>query len=468
MPLSADDRALLRRVPLFAELTDEDLDWVAGGCEACELAAGEVVAAEGDEGDAMYVIADGRLEVVKRQGLGEVPLARLGAGEIVGEMAVLERAPRNATVRALGPARVIRVGRDVVTELVRTRPSAAISMLGTVTGRLQSTAALLLERDKLAALGTLSAGLAHELNNPAAAVQRSAGLLGSALDRWATATRALADVGRDDVGEGVIADLGRRLEAPREVATEVDPLEAGDREAALADLLGDRDVPGADELASELASAGWSDDDLADAASAFDGTDLGAVVEWAIAGAEIHALVSEVGIGAKRISEIVAAVKTYTYAGQAPVRRASVTDGIEATLVILRPKLKRGIEVERDFAPGLPPIDAYGAELNQVWTNIIDNAIDAMGGKGRIRIRAFARDRDVVVEFCDSGPGIPPEVRSRMFEPFFTTKPPGSGTGLGLHISHSVVARHGGRIEVRSAPGETCFEVVLPVAGERG
>lgn len=468
MPLSPDDRALLRRVPLFAELSDEDLDWVAGGCEACELADGDVVAAEGDEGDAMYVITAGQLEVVKRQGSAEVPLARLGVGEIVGEMAVLERAPRNATVRAIGPGRVVRVGRDVVTELVRTRPSAAISMLGTVTGRLQSTAALLLERDKLASLGTLSAGLAHELNNPAAAVQRSAGLLRSTLDRWASTTRALADVARDADRDAVVADLGARVQAAREASAPVDPLEAGDRAEAIGELLRDHDVPEADALAGALAATGWSTDDFEPAASAFAGPDLGLVAEWVAAGTEIHSLVNEVGIGAKRISEIVAAVKTYTYTGKAPVRRADVTDGIEATLVILRPKLKHGIEVERDYAPGLPEIEAYGGELNQVWTNILDNAIDAMGGVGRIRIRAFARDRDVVVELCDSGPGIPPEVRSRMFDPFYTTKPPGSGTGLGLHISHSVVARHGGRIEVRSQPGETCFAVVLPVAPQAG
>jgi signal transduction histidine kinase len=147
---------------------------------------------------------------------------------------------------------------------------------------------------------------------------------------------------------------------------------------------------------------------------------------------------------------------------QAPVQRVDVRAGLDNTLVILRPKLKAGVTIERDYALDLPEIDAFGSELNQVWTNLLDNAIDAMGGQGEIRVRAFARDADIVVEICDSGPGMPPEIRERIFEPFYTTKPPGSGTGLGLHISHNVVARHGGRIDVRSAPGGTCFEVVLP------
>jgi signal transduction histidine kinase len=463
VPFGDLDHDLLRRVPLFAELADDDLDWIAGACTTMDVAAAEVVAAEGTEGDALFVITAGELEVVKRSRSTDVPIARLGPGQIVGEMAVLEGAPRIATIRAVEASRLIRVGRDVVLELVRTRPSATLAMIRTITGRLRDTESLLREREKLAALGTLSAGLAHELNNPAAAVQRSSGLLREALSRWAASTHDLGHVATDAGRAALIGDLGPEIAAVAGLGAPTDPLEVGDRAEELERLLDAHGVDDAADLAANLAAGGWTTDRLTPVAAAFDGPDLRAVVAWIASGAEVHALVDEVGTGARRISEIVKAVKDYSYMDQAPVQRVDVTAGIDNTLVILRPKLKAGTEVERDYAPGLPTIEALGSELNQVWTNIIDNAIDAMDGHGRIRIRAFARDADLVVEICDTGPGMPPDVRERIFEPFYTTKPPGSGTGLGLHISHSVVSRHGGRIGVRSRPGETCFEVVLPV-----
>ena len=198
-------------------------------CETADLAPGDVVAAEGDEGDALFVITAGELEVVKRSRSTDVPIARLGPGEIVGEMAVLEGATRIATIRAVEPSRVIRIGRDVVLELVRTRPSAAMSIIRTVTGRLRSTEALLREREKLAALGTLSAGLAHELNNPAAAVQRSSGLLRDALDRWANATHDLGGVVTDARRAAVVGDLGAEIARLAASGASADPLEVGDR-----------------------------------------------------------------------------------------------------------------------------------------------------------------------------------------------------------------------------------------------
>ena len=463
MPIGDLDHDLLRRIPLFAELADDDLDWIARACTTMDVAAAEVVSAEGAEGDALFVITAGELEVVKRSRSTDVPIARLGPGQIVGEMAVLEGAPRIATIRAVEASRLIRVGRDVVLELVRTRPSATLAMIRTITARLRDTESLLREREKLAALGTLSAGLAHELNNPAAAVQRSSGLLRQALDQWAVATHDIGHVATDAGRAALIGDLGPEIAAVASLGAPTDPLEVGDRAEALEGLLDAHGVDDAAELAANLAAGGWTTDRVTPIAAAFDGPDLRAVVAWIASGAEVHALVDEVGTGARRISEIVSAVKDYSYMDQAPVQRVDVTAGIDNTLVILRPKLKAGVEVERDYAAGLPTIDALGSELNQVWTNIIDNAIDAMGGKGRVRISAFARDADLVVEICDTGPGMPPDVRERIFEPFYTTKPPGSGTGLGLHISHNVVSRHGGRIEVRSRPGETCFEVVLPV-----
>jgi len=462
MDCNQSDRAMLRRVPLFAELSEEDLSSIADGADAVEVDAGEVLAAEGDPGDALFVIVSGELQVVKRSRTTDVPIALLGPGEIVGEMSIFESLPRMASVRAVSPTRVIRIGRDEVVDLVSTRPSATMSMLRTVMGRLRGTEAMLREREKLAALGTLSAGLAHELNNPAAAVQRSAALLQEGLDRWARATAGLGTVVDDQEDATLLAELA--AEVARHAATQapLDPLDASDQAWELETFLGDRGVAESGELASALVGGGWDRAHLERIEAEFPGDALGRVVTWVAAGSSVHALVDEVATGARRISEIVKAVKEYSFMDQAPVQRVDVRSGLDNTLVILRPKLKAGVDVVRDYEADLPEIEAFGSELNQVWTNILDNAIDAMDGQGRIRIRAFSRDDDVIVEICDNGPGMPAEVRERVFEPFYTTKPPGSGTGLGLHISHNVIARHGGRIEIRSRPGETCFEVTLP------
>ena len=403
-----------------------------------ELAGGDVLAGEGEPGDALFVIVSGELQVVKRSRTTDVPIALLGPGEIVGEMAIFEALPRNASVRAVAPTRVIRIGRDVVLELLRTRPSATLSMLRTVMGRLRSTEAMLREREKLAALGTLSAGLAHELNNPAAAVQRSAALLQDGLDRWAAATGALGTVVDDQEHAAFVAELGEEVARHAGTPAPLDPLDASDRAWELETFLAERGVADAGELAPALVGGGWDRAHLERIEAEFPGDALGRVVAWVAAGSAVHALVDEVATGAGRISEIVKAVKEYSFMDQAPVQRVDVRAGLDNTLVILRPKLKAGISVVRDYQPDLPEIEAFGSELNQVWTNILDNAIDAMGGHGEIRIRAFARDADLVVEICDDGPGMPPEVRERIFEPFYTTKPPGSGTGLGLHISHNV------------------------------
>ena len=468
MTVAGEDRALLRRIALFAELGEEDFDWIARGASASELAADEMLTAEGDPGDALYVIVTGEVEIVKRSRSAQVPIARLGPAEIVGEMAVLEETTRNASVRAVVPSRVIRIGRDVVLELVTTRPAAAMSMIRTVTGRLRSTEAMLRERERLASLGTLSAGLAHELNNPAAAVSRSTSLLREALERWSLATRDLAAVVSDAHDAAVVGELGGDIPVLAAAGGPTDPLDADDLASEVERHLSARGVADADELASTLVAGGWDTARIDAIEATFAVPAFAAVVAWVAAGTAIHLLVDEVSMGARRISEIVRAVKDYSYMDQAPVQRVDVRTGIDNTLVILRPKLGKGVEVVREYAPELPLIDAFGSELNQVWTNLIDNGVDAMGGQGRIRIRAFARDHDLVVEICDDGPGMPPEVRERIFEPFYTTKPPGSGTGLGLHISYNVVARHGGRIDVRSRPGETCFEVALPLERRTG
>ncbi len=417
----------LRASQLFAHLPDEELARLVQLTQPIALAAGDCLLEEGTEGDAFFIVADGEVDVTKRSGEGDVPLAVVGPGGVVGEMAVIEDRPRNASVTARTSATVVRVPREALSGLVQ-RPESALAMLRTVMGRLRSTEAQLREREKLAALGTLSAGLAHELNNPAAALRRSAEALGAAIAR------------RDA--------LPRPAEVPaRPAGIRLSALERADAAEALGQL--------ADaSAATALVDAGWTAEALQGLPSA--------TIAWIAADALVAELLGELRLAAERISEIVGAVKGYAYLDQAPVQRVDVRVGLEQTLVILRHRLKHGVEVRRDIAEELPEIEAHGSELNQVWTNLIDNAVDAMDGSGTLTLSARPEGEGVRVSVCDTGSGIADSIRGRLFEPFATTKPPGSGTGLGLHISHSVVARHGGRIDVDSQPGHTCFVVTLP------
>jgi signal transduction histidine kinase len=419
----------LRATQLFADLPDDQLRELVDMCEPRELAAGECLIEEGTDGDAFFVIVGGELEVTKRSGDADLPLARLGPGGIVGEMAVIEARPRNASVTAVARAEVLRVPSEALLRMLE-RPTSSLAILRTVMQRLRSTEGLLREREKLAGLGTLAAGLAHELNNPAAAAIRSVRALGDAIN--------VTEVQPHPVPPPL---------PPADTAPPRSALERSDRIEEVAAVIGDHDAAGA------LVDAGWTAAALAVQPSS--------VHPWLAADASVHQLLDELGMAIERISEIVTAVKGYAYLDQAPVQRVDVRVGLQQTLVILRHRL-RDVSVVMELADDLPEIEAYGSELNQVWTNLIDNAIDAMDGRGTLTISAAGEADGVKVTLCDTGTGIAEGIRARLFEPFATTKPPGEGTGLGLHISHDVVARHGGRIEVDSAPGRTCFAVILP------
>jgi signal transduction histidine kinase len=423
----------LRATPLFGGLPESDLRRLVDMGEIVDLEPGTRLIVEGDTADSLYVVLTGELEVTKRSGAADVPLARVGPGALQGEIAALEGGRRLASVHAATPAEVLQIPVAAVRELLSAGPDVSLAIIRTAVGRLRSMEAALREREKLAALGTLAAGLAHELNNPAAAALR--------------ATDALHDAVRD-------AEEAPRPTPPPRLPPDAAPprsaMERADRIDEVASLTGDARAAGA------LVDAGWTASLLA--------TESPEAIPWLAADAEVHTLLGELSMAIGRISEIVGAVKGYAYLDQAPVQRIDLRTGIEQTLVILRHRLKEGIVVELDLADDLPEIEAYGSELNQVWTNLIDNAVDAMGGRGTLSIGA-AREADgdgVRVTICDSGPGVPPAIRDRLFEPFFTTKPPGKGTGLGLHISYNVVASHGGGIEIESEPGATCFVVSLP------
>jgi signal transduction histidine kinase len=458
----------LRRLPLLAGLPEADLDWLFQKTEPVSIHAGDTLIEEGSPGDALYIVVDGEFEITKRSGQHEIAIALRAPGEVIGEMALLDRAPRSATVRALRDSRLLKVPRDAFDQLLSTSPSAALAILHTVMARLRQNESLLHEREKMAGLGTLAAGLAHELNNPAAAARRGAAQLREALAEWERLTLELNACGLTAPQAARINTLREEIAARAAAPIDLDPLARSDRESDIQMWLEDHGVDQAWELAPTLASFGWDMVALGALADVFSAAQISIVAPWLGAGCSAYALLDEVGKSAERISEIVKAVKSYSYLDQAPIQEVDVHEGLDNTLVILRHKLKQGVRVTRNYAAGLPRIEAYASELNQVWTNIIDNAVDAMNGQGELVIRTLAKDGQVVVEIADNGPGIPPQVQSRIFEPFFTTKPPGVGTGLGLNIAYNIVQKHLGQIKVTSQPGATCFQVMLPIQLKRG
>ena len=453
----------LRKIPLFSGLSGEDLTRLCGMAKEVHLSAGEDLFGEGSPGDLAYVIMEGRIEISKLSEGTNVLLVVRGAGELIGEMALLEDAPRMASARAASDCRLLAIGRQQLEELLSSSPSSARAMLCTVTGRLRETEAMLRQKEKMAQLGTLAAGMAHELNNPASAVQRGSVQLATAVTHILETQSAFRQLG---LSSGQMQELDRRLRDMTRRAEQpetLDPLERSDREELIEDWLEARRIENSAMNAPELAGIGYETKDLEELEQKFSGPHLQAVIALLCAAYVAYKVLHEIAQGSGQISAIVKAMKSYVYLDQAPVQDVDIHEGLENTLVILKHKLKRGIRVQRDFAAELPRVCAYGSELNQVWTNLIDNAADALGGTGEIHLKTRVEDSWVVVEVEDNGPGIPEQHRPQIFTLFFTTKPMGQGSGQGLHISHNIVRRHGGSMDFQSRPGKTVFTVCIPV-----
>lgn len=328
---------------------------------------------------------------------------------------------------------------------------------------------MLRQSEKLATLGKLSAGMAHELNNPAAATQRGVAQIRTAFEEHLGAHLTLDGTNLSSSQATILQGLFRVILTCKDRISTLDAITQSDREAELEQWLEDNGAERAWELAPALVTMGYGSDELSDLVANFTPKQVPAVLTWLVTGFTIFNILDEVSEGAQRISEIVKALKTYTYLDQAPVQNVDLHDGLENTLVMLRGRLKQGVTVQRQYAPDLPAIEAYGSELNQVWTNIIDNAIAAMNGQGEITLHTRREGNWVVVELTDNGPGIPKEIQAHIFDPFFTTKPPGEGTGLGLNISHNIIVqKHKGEMSVTSQPGKTCFQIKLPLRFAEG
>ena len=454
----------LRKVPLFEDLPEADLLRICEDVEEMPLSSGEQLFAEGATGDRAYVIMEGQLEILKASSGRDVLLAVREPGEVVGEMALLEEAPRMASARARTDSVLLAIRKKQLDELLDTSSSAARAMFRVILGRLRATEGTLRQSEKMAQLGTLTAGVAHELNNPAAAVKRGADQTHDAIVQLGQAQTRLGRLDLTDAQQETLDGLAERARERATLPPDMDAIARSDREYELETWLEDRDVDNAWELAPTLVNLGYDDAELEALPEGFPAEQLPAVIGWLSATYVMHNLLAEVGQGAGRISDIVKALKSYSYLDQAPVQSVDVHEGLDNTLLILRNKLTDGITVKREYAHELPKIEAYGSELNQVWTNIIDNAADALEGQGVITIRTRPDGDSIVVEIEDDGPGISPENQGKIFDSFFTTKAPGEGTGLGLDISYNIVVqKHRGDIKLHSEPGQTRFEVWLPV-----
>ncbi|GAB3202597.1 ATP-binding protein [Geodermatophilus arenarius] len=439
----ADVAAALRRSRLFEHLPEDDLAALADASRGVDLAAGEVLMAEGSPPEAMYVVLEGDLEVSREVGGSEVLLNVCGAGDLVGELGLAHRRPRSATVRARTPSRVQRIGADALDRLL-THPASARAMLLAATRRLDREEGLVRQHERMAALGALSAGLLHELNNPAAAVQRGVARLRTLLSG-------------DDDPDAPLRALAGAVPVPD------DPLARGDAERALADVLAAAGVDRGWAVAPDLVRLGVDPAGLAAALAALPAAGRGRAVRGLARSAEVAALLEEVAAGADQLSRIVSGVRPLAYSSDQSLADVDVHASLQQALVLLRHKVPPGVRVVVDLDPRPQTVQGWAADLALVWTNLLDNALAAVDPDGTVTVRTRGEDDAVVVDVEDTGPPVPPEVLARAFDPFFTTKPVGQGTGLGLATSLAVVAqKHRGRLTLTSEDGVTRARVVLP------
>ena len=453
----------LKHVPMFSELPDDDMDRLCELVTVENISAGGMLFIEGEIGKKAYVIKKGDIEILKSSGGRTVQLAVRHSGDVIGEMSLLDQAPRFASGRAHTDSELLAISHENLEYLLDTSPSAARVMLATVTNRLRSSEMVLRQSEKMAQLGTLTAGITHELNNPASAARRGSEHLRTAFENYQAVTQDAYKLGITKEQWDELAVLDELAKNRANKPAELDSLTRSDREEELEMWLDSHAVNNAWEYTPMLVDLGYEVVQMDKLESSFSGEHLEFVIKWLGSMQNIYSLLEEIHQGASRIGEIVRSLKSYAYLDQAPVQSVDIHEGLDNTVVMLRSKLKSGVTIQREYAPDLPQIQAYGSELNQVWTNLIDNAVDAMDGSGTIILRTSHEKDWVVVDIEDSGPGMPEDIQQKLFSPFFTTKPLGKGTGLGLNISYKIIQKHNGEINVFSQPGRTAFSVRLPV-----
>jgi signal transduction histidine kinase len=459
----------LRTLFLFEKLNDDQLAWLSAHARVEEHPAGTVVFAEGSPATCFYVLLGGAVSLFRQVSGDELEITRtdqLGvyAGATQAYVRDGSQEVYKTSLRAVTDVRLMALPGPEFGAVLRDWFPMAIHLLEGLYLGLQASTALVSQRERLVALGSLSAGLMHELNNPAAATVRATAALRERQAHMRNKLAGLASGKIDRTQLQNLVELQESVIARLAKAPKLTPMQTSDREDELSDWLDSHGLYGGWDLAPVLVAAGMDIECLDDIAAKVDPSLLEQSVRWLTYTLETEMLMTEIEDASARISTLVGAAKQYSQMDRAAHQRVDIHEGLKSTLMMLSHKIGKEIEVVKDFDHSLPKIPAYPAELNQVWTNIIDNAVQAMDGQGRLTIRTSRLDDSVLVDFGDTGPGMSAEIRRRIFEPFFTTKPVGQGTGLGLDISFRIVVnRHHGDISVTSEPGNTHFLIRLPI-----
>jgi signal transduction histidine kinase len=456
------EKSELIRIPTFADLPDEQVEWFLSQSQEQLLKPGDTYIRQGDPAENMFVILEGEFQV-RGEINGETFSFPVKSGDVTGVLPFSRMKKTPVTGRAVSNGRLLRFPAAQFPQLVQKMPELATRLVGLMSDRIREITRFEQQQDRLASLGKLSAGLAHELNNPASAAKRAAGQLRHMLKKIRDAS---VELGKRDLSPAQKSEI-EKLETSFTQSEVVPPdaLTMSDLEDQIDSLLRSHGQNDLWMLAAGLARRNIKPEVVESLFANLDAVTARAALVRISASVEIASLLHEIESSTSRISDLVGAIKEYTHMDQAPVQNVDVIKSLENTLTILNHKLKQGVVVQRDYQPVPLLVNSFGSELNQVWTNIIDNAIDAMHGKGELRVRTYRSGDCVVVEIGDNGPGIPDEVQPHIFEPFFTTKGVGEGTGLGLDTVQRIVKKHRGNIQVSSKPGDTRFQVWLPLAG---